>query len=77
MRVNASAFVLCTVVEGEQIKRLSYRVSLLWIERVLKPTLRTAERVLGLRDLLAHHVPRQFVVLDKPHASSLPRESAA
>jgi hypothetical protein len=77
MRMSSSFFALSTVVYGKQIERLTDRMWLLRIERVLEAALDTAERVLLVRVFLADNIKRQLVVFDEPHARSLPRWRAA
>jgi hypothetical protein len=77
MRVTASAFAFGAVVHCQQIERLSYRMRLLRIERILEAAFEAAERVLRLRVFLADHILRQLVIHDERHTRSLSRGLAA
>jgi hypothetical protein len=71
MKRTSSISGIGTVMQDERIERLSNRPRRLWIKCRLEATFETAERMPGIRVLLADHIVGQLVIFHESHARSL------
>ena len=77
MKRASSISVIGTTMQDKRIERLSDSFWLLRIEVGLKAAFETAERVPGVRVLIADHIVGQLVIFHESHARSLSLGRAA